>query len=98
MNPTRGNSSPKWNSTFATARRAVFQLALNKIHDETLRAAKFFGQANAQLYASGHALSKDARFFQNGPSNDGWKPPARDGRPVNPNAPPPGENRSLRDG
>src|ERR1035437_8182222 len=27
MKPTRGNSSPKWNSTFATARRAVFQLA-----------------------------------------------------------------------
>ena len=27
MNPTRGNSSPKWNSTFATTRRAVFQLA-----------------------------------------------------------------------
>ena len=27
MNPTRGNNSPKWNSTFATTRRAVFQLA-----------------------------------------------------------------------
>jgi len=27
MNPTRGNSSPKWNSTFATTRRASFQLA-----------------------------------------------------------------------
>ena len=26
MNPTRGNSSPKWNSTFATTCRAVFQL------------------------------------------------------------------------
>ena len=68
-----------------------YQQLMNKIHDETLRAGKFFGQANAQLYASGHALSKDARFFQNGPSNDGWKPPARVGSPVNPNAPPPGE-------
>jgi 2-keto-3-deoxy-L-rhamnonate aldolase RhmA len=68
-----------------------YQQLMNKIHDETLRAGKFFGQANAQLYASGHALSKDARFFQNGPSNDGWKPPARGGGPVNPNAPPPGE-------
>jgi 4-hydroxy-2-oxoheptanedioate aldolase len=68
-----------------------YQQLMNKIHDETLKAGKFFGQANAQLYASGHALSKDARFFQNGPSNDGWKPPARAGRPVNPNAPPPGE-------
>jgi hypothetical protein len=27
MNPTRGNNSPKWNSTLATTRRAVFQLA-----------------------------------------------------------------------
>src|SRR6266852_2945308 len=27
MNPTRGNNSPKWNSTFATTRRMVFQLA-----------------------------------------------------------------------
>src|ERR1035437_3265328 len=26
MKPTRGNNSPKWNSTFATTRRAVFQL------------------------------------------------------------------------
>ena len=68
-----------------------YQQLMNKIHDETLRAGKFFGQANAQLYASGHALSQDARFFQNGPSNDKWKPPARDGRPANPNAPPPGE-------
>jgi 4-hydroxy-2-oxoheptanedioate aldolase len=68
-----------------------YQQLMNKIHDETLRAGKFFGQANAQLYAAGHALSKNARFFQNGPSNDGWKPPARGVGPVNPNAPPPGE-------
>ena len=66
-----------------------YQQLMNKIRDETLKAGKFFGQANAQLYASGHALSKDARFFQNGPSNDGWKPAARPG--FNPSAPPAGE-------
>ena len=27
MKPTRGNNSPKWNSTLATTLRAVFQLA-----------------------------------------------------------------------
>jgi hypothetical protein len=27
MKPTRGNSAPKWNFTFATTRRAAFQLA-----------------------------------------------------------------------
>jgi 2-keto-3-deoxy-L-rhamnonate aldolase RhmA len=61
---------------------------VTKVHDDTLRAGKIFGQANAR-YATGNPLSKDAKFFQNGPSNDGWKPPARGG--VNPNAPPPGE-------
>ncbi len=66
-----------------------YQALMKKIHDDTLRAGKFFGQANAQLYAFGHSLSKDARFFQNGPSNDGWKPPTHGG--TNPNAPPAGE-------
>jgi hypothetical protein len=51
---------------------------ITKIHDDTLRAGKIFGQAN-WIYATGHPLSKDARFFQNGPSNDGWKPPAAGG-------------------
>jgi 4-hydroxy-2-oxoheptanedioate aldolase len=50
-----------------------------KIHDDTLRAGKIFGQANA-TYAKGHEFSEDARFFQNGPSNDGWTPPGRGGR------------------
>jgi 2-keto-3-deoxy-L-rhamnonate aldolase RhmA len=63
-----------------------YQQMITKIHDDVLRAGKIFGQANA-IYATGHPLSKDAKFFQNGPSNDGWKPPARG----NPNAPPPGE-------
>jgi hypothetical protein len=32
-----------------------------------MHADKIFGQANAS-YATGHPLSKDAKFFQNGPS------------------------------
>src|SRR5450432_3011251 len=50
-----------------------YQLLMKKVRDDTLRAGKIFGQANAK-YATGHTLSKDARFFQNGPSNDGWVP------------------------
>src|ERR1022692_1486883 len=56
-----------------------YQQMITKIHDDTLRAGKIFGQAN-WIYATGHPLSKDAKFFQNGPSNDGWKPPAPGGR------------------
>jgi 4-hydroxy-2-oxoheptanedioate aldolase len=67
-----------------------YQQMITKIHDDTLRAGKIFGQANA-MYATGHPLSKDAKFFQNGPSNDGWKPPASNGNNANPYAPPPGE-------
>ena len=67
-----------------------YQMLVTKIHDDTLRAGKIFGQANA-IYAKGHPLSKDAKFFQNGPSNDGWQPPASGGRGSNPNAPPQGE-------
>jgi 2-keto-3-deoxy-L-rhamnonate aldolase RhmA len=66
-----------------------YQMLMNKVHDDTLRAGKIFGQANAN-YAKGNPLSKDSRFFQNGPAFDGWKPPAGGGR-GNPNAPPPGE-------
>jgi 4-hydroxy-2-oxoheptanedioate aldolase len=67
-----------------------YQQMVTKIHDDTLRAGKIFGQAN-WIYATGHSLSKDAKFFQNGPSNDGWKPPAGGGRGVNPTPPPPGK-------
>src|SRR5689334_12153519 len=63
-----------------------YQLLMNKVHDDTLRAGKIFGQANAN-YAKGNALSKDSKFFQNGPSNDGWVPAGRG----NTSAPPPGE-------
>jgi 4-hydroxy-2-oxoheptanedioate aldolase len=64
-----------------------YQQMITKIYEDTTRAGKIFGQANAK-YATGHPLSNVAKFFQNGPSNDGWKLPARD---AGPNAPPPGE-------
>jgi 4-hydroxy-2-oxoheptanedioate aldolase len=67
-----------------------YQAMVTRVHDETLRAGKIFGQANAN-YAKGHPLSGDAKFFQNGPSNDGWTPPGRGGRGANVNAPPEGE-------
>jgi 4-hydroxy-2-oxoheptanedioate aldolase len=44
-----------------------YQAMVTKIHDDTLRAGKIFGQANA-IYAKDHPLSKNAKFFQNGPS------------------------------
>ena len=31
----------------------------------------------AQQYLTGNPLSPDVRFVQNGPSIDGWTPPAR---------------------
>jgi 2-keto-3-deoxy-L-rhamnonate aldolase RhmA len=68
-----------------------YQEMVTKIHDDTLRAGKIFGQANA-IYAKNHPLSSDAKFFQNGPSNDGWVPPGRGGRGADPSAPPPGED------
>jgi 2-keto-3-deoxy-L-rhamnonate aldolase RhmA len=72
-----------------------YQAMITKVYEDTKRAGKIFGQANA-MYATGHPLSKDAFFFQNGPSNDGWTPPGRGGgagrgAAPNPNAPPPGE-------
>ena len=61
---------------------------VEKVRDDTLRAGKIFGQANA-MYATG-PYSKDSKFFQNGPSSDGWQPPKSG---ANPNAPPPGEEK-----
>ena len=52
---------------------------VTKVHDDTRKAGKIFGQANAS-FATGHPLSKTSLFFQNGSSNDGWQPPARGGR------------------
>jgi len=70
-----------------------YQAMITKVHDDVLRAGKIFGQANS-TYAKGHPLSSDARFFQNGPSNDGWAPAGRGGRGGN--APPEGEDEGLR--
>lgn len=66
-----------------------YQAMVTKVHDDTLRAGKIFGQANATYY-KGHPLSKDSKFFQNGPSFDGWVLPGRGGRSAT--APPPGED------
>jgi len=65
-----------------------YQTMVTKIHDDTLRAGKIFGQANA-YYARNHPLSKSAFFFQNGPSFDGWRLPGQ----RDPFAPPPGEKK-----
>jgi 2-keto-3-deoxy-L-rhamnonate aldolase RhmA len=70
-----------------------YQAMVTRVHDETLKAGKIFGQANA-TYAKGHPLSKDAKFFQNGPSFDGWAPAGRG----NVNAPPEGEEQGGRGG
>jgi 4-hydroxy-2-oxoheptanedioate aldolase len=80
-----GNNDLVYFSGFAQTDER-YQQMITKIHDDTLRAGKIFGQANAK-YATGHPLSHEAKFFQNGPSNDGWKPPSAG----NVNAPPPGE-------
>jgi 2-keto-3-deoxy-L-rhamnonate aldolase RhmA len=81
-----GNNDLAYFSGYAQTDERYHQL-VQKVHDDTLRAGKIFGQANA-TYATG-PYSKDAYFFQNGPSNDGWQPPKTGG--VSPNAPPPGE-------
>jgi hypothetical protein len=74
-----------WVSGFAQTDERYHQL-VDKVRADTLRAGKIFGQANA-TYATG-PYSKDAFFFQNGPSNDGWQPPKSSGSQ---SAPPPGE-------
>jgi 2-keto-3-deoxy-L-rhamnonate aldolase RhmA len=85
-----GNNDLSSFSGFSQTDDRYHQL-VQKVHDDTLRAGKIFGQANA-MYATG-PYSKDGYFFQNGPSNDGWQPPNRGGRggAANPNAPPAGE-------
>jgi len=84
-----GNNDLSSFSGFSQTDDRYHQL-VQKVHDDTLRAGKIFGQANA-MYSKG-PYSKDSYFFQNGPSNDGWTPPASGGRGgVNPSAPPKGE-------
>jgi hypothetical protein len=74
-----------------------YQALVTRVHDETLKAGKIWGQAAAQYYKD-HPLSKDAKFFQNGPSNDGWQPPAGRGGRVNQLAAPEGEEEGGRGG
>ncbi len=84
-----GNNDMSSFSGFSQTDDRYHQL-VQKVHDDTLRAGKIFGQANA-MYATG-PYSKDSMFFQNGPSKDGWTPPASKGPGgVNPSAPPKGE-------
>src|SRR6202142_3460956 len=84
-----GNNDMSSFSGYAQTDDRYHQL-VQKVHDDTLRAGKLFGQANA-TYAKG-PYSKDSTFFQNGPSNDGWTPPTSGGRGgANPSAPPKGE-------
>ena len=53
-----------------------YQSLLTISRNATLKAGKFWGNAGQQ-YLSGNPLSADVRFVQNGPSMDGWVPPAR---------------------
>ena len=51
------------------------QQLLVDAHDAVLKAGKFFGMTH-ENFRKGHPLSKDVKFTQHGPSNDGWEPPA----------------------
>jgi 2-keto-3-deoxy-L-rhamnonate aldolase RhmA len=53
-----------------------YQSLLTVSRNATLKAGKFWGNAGAQ-YLTGNPLSADVRLVQNGPSLDGWTPPAR---------------------
>jgi 2-keto-3-deoxy-L-rhamnonate aldolase RhmA len=53
-----------------------YQALLTVSRNATLRAGKFWGNAGQQ-YLTGNPLSPDVRLVQNGPSMDGWTPPAR---------------------
>jgi 4-hydroxy-2-oxoheptanedioate aldolase len=53
-----------------------YQALLTVSRNATLQAGKFWGNAGQQ-YLTGNPLSPDVRFVQNGPSMDGWMPPAR---------------------
>jgi 2-keto-3-deoxy-L-rhamnonate aldolase RhmA len=48
-----------------------YQAMVKKVHDDVIRAGKIFGQAAANYATGPH--SYDARFFQNGRSNDGYR-------------------------
>ncbi|HUR33299.1 MAG TPA: aldolase/citrate lyase family protein [Vicinamibacterales bacterium] len=55
---------------------ARYQAMLTISRNATLRNGKWWGNAGQQ-YLTGNPLSADVRFVQNGPSMDGWTPPAR---------------------
>jgi 2-keto-3-deoxy-L-rhamnonate aldolase RhmA len=55
---------------------ARYDALLNISHNATLKAGKYWGNAGQQ-YLTGHPLSPDTRFVQNGPSHDGFAFPAR---------------------
>ena len=55
-----------------------YQDLLTRVRDSTYLAGKYWGNAGFQ-FATGNRLSQDSRFHQNGPSKDGFVPPARTG-------------------
>ena len=55
---------------------ARYEAMLTISHNATLKAGKYWGNAGQQ-YLTGHRLSADTRFVQNGPSHDGFAFPAR---------------------
>jgi len=76
-----------------------YQDALTKVHNATLKAGKYYGNAGKQ-YLTGNRLSPATRFVQDGPARDGWtvpaslrNPPARTA--TQPSAPPPHEEPVL---
>ena len=48
-----------------------YQDAITTVHNATLRAGKYFGNAGAQ-YLTGNRISPGTRIVQNGPAHDGW--------------------------
>jgi 2-keto-3-deoxy-L-rhamnonate aldolase RhmA len=58
-----------------------YQDLLTRVRDATYKAGKYWGNAGFQ-FATGNPLSADSRFHQNGPSNDGFVPPARGAAPA----------------
>ncbi len=55
---------------------ARYNHLLTLSRNATLKAGKYWGNAGQQ-YLTGHPLSEDTRFVQNGPSNDGFAFPQR---------------------
>ena len=75
-----GNNDMSVFSGFSQTDDRYHQL-ISKVHDDTLRAGKIFGQANFH-YSTG-PYSKDSYFFQGGPTVDGWKGAGENGVPKN---------------